>query len=217
MITNVEKLLYNTYLRVSRTAKDKPFTYRKDFSDMDDSTLLHLKRIAILLSKYPHIDADEYFLAPFKVYPNAEHFTIDYYAGMGAVNAYTLYMKQIQEMPPDSDEQLQFIRKSLKYIGSFCIKNKIKLESYSTFKSGLSYDWMKHVKKHEVSVYVLMAFPEISDIIKESAEDEKELFLGEIGKYFWGYKTKLIQSQIAKELISEGLKRVSKVVNKNND
>lgn len=217
MITNVEKLLYNTYLRVSRTAKDKPFTYRKDFSDMDDSTLLHLKRIAILLSKYPHIDADEYFLAPFKVYPNAEHFTIDYYAGMGAVNAYTLYMKQIQEMPPDSDEQLQFIRKSLKYIGSFCIKNKIKLESYPTFKSGLSYDWMKHVKKHEVSVYVLMAFPEISDIIKESAEDEKELFLGEIGKYFWGYKTKLIQSQIAKELISEGLKRVSKVVNKNND
>lgn len=200
-------------MRVSRTAKNKPFSYRKDFSDMDDSALLFLKRISNLLFKYPHINPDDYFLSPYKVYPNAEHFTLEYYAGMGGVNAYSLYMKQIQEMSPDSDEQLEFIKRSLKYIGSFCIKHNITLKQYPTFKIGLTYEWMKQVKKHEISIYVLMEFSEISNIIQEVGEDEKELFLGEMGNYFWGYKSKYIQSKLAKELVKLGISKISEIVN----
>ena len=122
MITNAEKNLYNTYLRISRISRDKPFSYRKDFTDLDDKTAIHLNRISNLLFKYPHIDPEDYFRAPFKVYPNAEHFALEYYSGMGGVNAYTMYMKQLQEMPPDSDEQLEFIKRSLRHVGSFCIK-----------------------------------------------------------------------------------------------
>lgn len=212
MVTNAEKNLYNTYLRISRSSQNKPFSYRKDFTDLEDSAVVHLKRISALLSKYPHIDPDDYFLAPFKVYPNAEFFPLEYFAGMGGVNAYTIYMKQIQEMPPDSEEQIDFISKSLKTIGSFCIKHNIPVEKYSSFKTGITYDWMKHVKRHEVSIYALMEFSEISDIIKGAAEDEKELFLGDIGTYFWGYKTKYMQSKIAKTLVQEGLKRINNIV-----
>ena len=212
MLTSLEKNIYNTYLRVSRTAKNQPFSYRKDFTDFDDSKTLWVKRIGNLLFKYPHIEAEEYFRAPFKVYPNAEHFTLEYFAGMGAVSAYSLYMKQIQEMPPDSEEQLKFIQKSLKYIGTYCIRNKINVNQYATAKTGVTFDWMKHVKKHEVSVYALMEFPEISKTISEAAEDEKELFLGDVGLYFWGYKTKYIQSEIAKQLVKEGISAINKVV-----
>lgn len=213
MITNLEKSLYNTYLRVSRTAENKPFTFRKDFSDMDDSVILTLKRISNLFIKYPHITPDDYFLAPYKVYPNADHFMLDYYAGMGAINSYSLYMKQIQELPPDNDIQLEFIKKSLKYIGSYCIKNNIALEQYITRKTGLTYDWMKQVKKHEISIYVLMEFPEINNIIEGVPDDERELFLGDLGKYYIGYKSKYIQSKIAKQLVKEGIKRIKKVIN----
>jgi len=212
VITNVEKNLYNTYLRISRTVKNKPFSYRKDFSDMDDSTLLQLTRISNLFFKYPHISPDDYFLAPYKVYPNAEHFTLDYYAGMGAVEAFSIYMKQIQEMLPDSDEQLTYIKASLRFIGSFCIKNKISIKEYPQHKTGLTYDWMKHIKKHEISVYSIMEFPEIHAIIQSAAEDEKELFLGDVGKYFLGYKAKYIQSKLAKQLMREGLEKISKIV-----
>lgn len=213
MITNVEKNLYNTYLRITRSAVNKPFTYRKDFTDLDASTVLYLLRIRNLLCKYPHIKPEDYFLAPFKVYPNAEHFTLEYYAGMGAVNAYSLYMKQVQEMAPDSEEQLKFIRESLKHIGTFCIRNNINVEEYPTFKTGLTYDWMKHVKKHEISLYALMEFPEIHNIISRSAEDERELFLGELGKYYLGYKSKYMQSKIAKQLVKEGISKINNIVN----
>lgn len=180
---------------------------------MDDATLLHLHQISNLLFKYPHINPEDYFTAPFKVYPNAEHFALDYYAGMGGVGAYSMYMKQLQEMPPDSEEQLNFIKDSLKYIGSFCIKNNITLEQYPEFKTGITYSWMKQIKKHEISVYVLMEFAEICNIIKEVAEDERELFLGEIGKYYWGYKSKYIQSKFAKQLVQEGMSKINKIVN----
>jgi hypothetical protein len=212
VITNLEKNLYNTYLRVSKTAENKPFTFRKDFSDMDDSVILSLKKISNLFIKYPHITPDDYFLAPYKVYINSEHFPLDYYAGMGAINSYSLYMKQIQELPPDSDIQLEFIRKSLKHLGSFCIKNKINIEQYPKFKSGLTYEWMKQVKKHEISIYVLMEFSEINNIIESTPEDERELFLGSLGKYYMGYKAKYIQSETAKLLVKEGIKRIKKII-----
>jgi hypothetical protein len=174
---------------------------------------LHLKRIYSLLVKYPHITPEDYFTAPYKVYPNAEHFGLDFFAGMGGVAAYTNYMKQIQELPPDSEEQLEFIKRSLKYIGSFCIRQKITLEQYPTHKSGITLDWMKQIKKHEISIYVLMEFQEISNLIREVADDEKELFLGDVGTYFWGYKSKYNQSEFAKKLVKEGLAKINKIIN----
>lgn len=212
MVNERKKHIYNTYLRVSRSIKNKPFTYRKDFSDLDDSTILFLTRIDNLLTKYPHINIDAYFMAPFKVYPNAEHFNLEYFANMSGVNAYAIYMKQIQEMSPDSDEQLEFIKRSLKHIGLFCLMNKITIEQYPSYKTGLTYDWMKQIKRHEISIYALMEFPEISDIIKRMAEDEKELFLGDIGTFFWGYKTKYIQSKLACVLVKTGIKKINEVI-----
>ncbi|MDD4110009.1 MAG: hypothetical protein PHS54_00485 [Clostridia bacterium] len=212
MITNLEKNLYNTYLRVSRTAENKPFTFRKDFSDMDPSIIVHLNRISNLFLKYPHINPEDYFISPYKIYPNAEHFTLEYYAGMGAVKSYSLYKKQIQELPPDSPEQIDFIIKSLKYIGAFCIKHGIKIDQYPKFKIGLTYEWMKQVKKHEISIYVLMEFSEINNIIEEVPEDERELFLGDLGKYYLGYKSKYIQSKMAKQLVKEGINKIIKII-----
>jgi len=217
MVTNQEKNLYNTFLRISRTSQNKPFSYRKDFSTLDESSLLYTKRIYNLLSKYRHIKAEAYFLAPYKVYPNKEYFPLEFYAKMGGVSAYTMYMRQVQEMKPDSEEQLNFIAESLQFIGSHCIRNNISLDEYPTFKTGVTYDWMKQIKKHEISIYALMEFSKVGDIIGSAQEDEKELFLGDIGVDFGHYRSKYIQSKTAKTLVREGTKRIKKVIsNKNN-
>jgi hypothetical protein len=87
------------------------------------------------------------------------------------------------------------------------------LEQYPTHKSGITLDWMKQIKKHEISIYVLMEFQEISNLIREVADDEKELFLGDVGTYFWGYKSKYNQSEFAKKLVKEGLAKINKIIN----
>ena len=211
-LTNTEKILYNTYLSTTRTARNKPFRYRKDFNNFDEKDAYHLKRISNLLYKYTHIDPVEYFKAPFIINPNDEHFGLDFYAGMGGVNAFTMYMKYIQELSPDSEEQLAFIRKSLKFIGTFCVKQKISLNEYPLYKTGVIYDWMKHLKQHQISVYALMEFSEVHNIIMEVTEDERELFIDNISKFFYGYKTKYLNSISAKKLVKEGIIRIQKVI-----
>lgn len=204
--------IYNAHLRASRVHRDKPFSPRKDFKDFDAGKTVHLKRIHNLLSRYDHISMDQYFAAPYKLYPETEYFDLQFFAGMGAVKSFTLYMKALQELPPDSDYQMEQIKNSLRFIAKFCVDNKIELSAYPEHKTGITYDWMKHIKTRKISLYVMMGFDGVYDKIAGIPEDERELLLGDIGKYFLGYKTKYLQSVRAKHLIDEGLKRIEKLV-----
>jgi len=212
MITKFEQYLYNTYLYVSRTERGKPFSPRKDFSDMDPKKENHLRRIANLLTRYPHIDPKIYFKAAYEIYADQEFFELSYFSGMGAVNAYTLFMKKMRELPPDDDHQIERLKESLKFIAKFCYDNKITLKEYITFQTGVTYDWMKHLKRHQISVYALMEFPQVYDTIVSVPEDERELLLGDCGKYFLGYKSKYLKSKKAQHLVSEAIKKIDKII-----
>lgn len=212
VLTSQEKNNYNSYLYALRTTQGKPFSPRKDFAKFDEKDSYHLRRITTMLNKYPHIKPEMYFKAPFMLYKDKTFFGLDYFAGMAAVKSFTVYMKKIQEQEPDSDDQMKFIQESLKYIGAFCIKNKITVEEYPKHKTGITFDWMKHVKTHQVSIYSLMEFDDIQDTMREVAEDEKELFLGPIGKSFYTYKDRYVRSKDAKYLVTQGLNKIRKII-----
>ena len=210
-VSNREKQIYNTYLAVSRTARGEPFKPRKDFEDFDADKLYNVKRIASLLQRYPHIKPEDYFRAPYDLYSD-QQFDLSYFANMTGVAAYTQFRKKIDTLPPDHEKQLEFIADSLKFIAKFCCEKKIKLEDYTGYQSGITFDWMKHLKRHEISVYVLMEFQDIYDKILSIPEDEKEILLGDIGKYYLGYKTRYLSSEQAKTLVQEGLKKVKSII-----
>lgn len=211
-LSSYEKHLYNTYLVISRKSRNKPFTTRKDFNDLDIVKIHELKQISNLLQRYPHIKPEDYFQAPFDLYPDEEYFDLKYFATVNGVNAYTKYRRKIETLSPDNDKQLEFIAESLRFILKYCLERKIDIEQYINSKTGITFDWMKHLKRHEISVYVLMEFPEVYDCIMQVSDDERELFLGDFGKYFLGYKTKYLSSEKAKILVSEGLKKIKKLV-----
>jgi hypothetical protein len=121
-------------------------------------------------------------------------------------------MKQLQEKDPDCDDQIEFIQNSIKFIGLFCIKNKIKIDSYVDHKTGITYDWMKHVKNNEISIYSLMEFKELFEKVMGVPEDERELFLGDLSKRFYAFKDRYIKSQTAKYLVKEGMTRIKEIV-----
>lgn len=211
-VTPQEKRIYNTYLYISRTMRKKPFSPRKDFEDFRESDHFHLKRIVTFLNKFSHIHAENYFKAPYVLYEDTEYFNLDFFSGMPAVKTYTMYMKTIQEKEPDSNEQLEFIQSSLKFIGSFCVRNKLILEQYPEHKTGITYDWMKHVKNHEVSIYSLMEFPQIFKIISEVSKDEQQLFLGDLGERFYAFKDRYMKSENAKYLVQQGIKKIKTII-----
>ena len=210
-MTKFQQELYNKWLYQSRKRQNKPFTARKDFKSVGQKDLIAINRISNLLKKYPHIIPDQYFQAPFVIEPDKEYFDLSFFATMKGVRSLTLYMRHLQEQPPDSDHHLVSIAESIKFIAKFCHFNKIVLEDYPTHKSGITYSWMKHIKNREVSIFSLMEFSEVYDIIMNTPEDEREFLLGETGKYFLGYKTKYLKSETARVLVQEGLKRIRKI------
>ena len=155
-----------------------------------------------------------FFKAPFELYKDIEFIELKFFTTQKAVGAYRVYMRQLQEESPDSIHHINFIKDSLRFIGMFCIKNKIPIENYSTYSSGVTYKWMQHVKEHNVSIYIMFIFPEILNIIRNTPNDELDLFLGDVAINIANYKNRYNTSKEARRIIKEGYMKVKGVIDK---
>lgn len=177
-ITDLERLLYNKHLAVSRIQKNKPFKLKKEFKDVVDTDKhKYLKRISTLFKKHPEIDPDSFFKAPYVLYPDVEYFGLDYFSTMRAIKAYTMYRKLVFLKNPD--EQLQQVQESLNFIAMFCIKEKIYLHQYPYHRTADLFTWMKHYKENKINIYSMFEFSDICSSVKGLAEDVQRFFVSD--------------------------------------
>ena len=155
-LSDLEKLIYNKHLAVSRSIKGKPFKLKKTFEDVDPTKRLFLKRIATLFKKHPNINLDTFFSAPYKLYPDVDFFGLDYYASLRAIKSYTMYKQFLFVQDPDS--QIQEVKDSLQFIVKFCISEQISLHKYSQHMTSDLYTWMIHYKQNLINPYSMMEF-----------------------------------------------------------
>ena len=89
-MTETEKIVYNTFLRVSRSQRNKPYRLRKDFSKFEDSPdYPFVKKLANFFRKFPHIAIDTFFSAPYHVYDDtSEFYDIKFYTTPRATKLY---------------------------------------------------------------------------------------------------------------------------------
>jgi len=212
-MTEKEKDVFNTHLAVSRKQQGQPFNLKKDFNDFEnDPRYLFVKKIAMFLDKFPQIKHELFFKAPFMIYPDTKYFALDYFCTQKAIKTYTIYMKQLQEQSPDTPEQIEFIKQSLKFIALFCRDNNIKIREYINHKGGVTYSWLKHIRQRDINIYSLLEYSNIYDIIKTLEEDIKDIFLIGIDKDFYSYKIRYNNSKKAKQIVQEGLKKLEKII-----
>lgn len=213
MVTKQEKNIYNTYLAITRSCRNKPFKIRENFDGFDDSKEhLATKRLIKLFNTYPQIKRKEFFEAPFKIYEEIDHLDISFYTKYKAISIYSSYMKTIQESSPDSPDNIEFILKSLTYIGKYCLDNKINIKDYCSYNNGVIYPWMKHVKEHNVSFYVLCYYYELVDIIKNTPTDLIDMFIGDIASNVGLYINKYKTSTKARSLIINGITKIDNFI-----
>lgn len=213
-VSENQKRLYNKWLYHSRTMRDKPFKPRKQFDDISTLNIVSLQRLERMFARNPQIDEDEYFKAPFILYQEEDHFSLDFFAKMKCIGVFKTYKKKMMELPPDSDYQVQQITDSLKFIAKFCFMNKIRLDEYIHHQTGVCYSWARHIKERKISPYILMEFTEIYSIIENMPEDERNLLLGEVGSRFLVYRNRYLQSDKVKYLVQKGIERIKEGINK---
>jgi hypothetical protein len=213
LLTDHQKRIYNTHLAVSRHLRQKPFRLRTDFSNIESEKVTALKKLATFSFKWPDLNLQEYFAAPYKLYPDVEYFSLTYFASMKAITAYSIYKKQLEIQAPDS--QINNIRESLSYITKFCIDNKIQLDDYPLYKkNGIEPEWMYHMKRGKITPYVMFEFSNIFSLIQDIPEDERTLLLGNFGQNFLEYRSRYNESKKLKPFLKEAYQKVKFFIDK---
>jgi hypothetical protein len=214
-VTELEKRIYNKHLAVSRSLRNKPFKLKSDFTDFENSSKYpSIKRLSIFFKKYPDVDMDTYFIAPYKIYADTDYFDLAYFASPRAIKAYTTYKNQLLQMSPD--KQQTEVKNSLLFISRFCLMNKIQLHDYPTFKlKGMAPEWVYHLKSNKINPYSLMEFRGIFNYINEMPFDERELLLGNFGRNYTDYKSRYNSSKTLKPFLSVAAEKLKLFIDKN--
>ena len=209
LITEYEKHIYNTFLRVSRSRNKQPFKLRKNFEKVDNELYVGLKKVSSFLKRFPHIKIEDYFNAPYNLYPDEQYFPLEYFHSLKATRAYTLAMKQQENLDPDSAEQLTNIKESLVFIKRFCNEKSISPVDYINHKTNNEYSFVLHLKEHKVNIYSLLGYLGFEKNIKQR---DAEIIKFIIGEDFFNnlpaFRTKLYNSKKAVRLVESGLKKI---------
>lgn len=202
-MTEQEKHVYNNYLIVTRSKQGKPFRVRKDFEKFEEQKCYsYVKRLCAFFNRYPHIKIKEFFEAPYNIYSDTQHLSIDYYLTRAAIKSYSLYQKKLQDTSPD--HQIESIRASLQFIGSFCMRNNLPLEQYIYHKTGCIYTWMLHYREHNINIYSLFEMGDVLSIVSKAPKDERELLTDDLNKIITTFKMRYVSSNTAKQFVREG-------------
>ena len=214
-MTALEKNVYNTFLRISRSRQNKPFKLRKDFSEFDETDNVCIQKLELFFNRFKHIDLDDFFKAPFEVYLDNKSFDLKFYTTQRALKVYTLYMQRQADKSPDCDDQLYSIKSSLKYISSWCNTNNIHPGAYIEHMTNNTNTFLLHLKQHKVNIYTLFAFENFDDVISSIDIEYLRFILGSYADNISIFRTRFIKSTSAKTLSRKGLEIISNKFNTN--
>lgn len=212
-LTELEKLLYNKHLAVSRSEKGKPFKLKRDFRDIV-GTPKHkfLQRISTLFKKHPEIEYDTFFRSPYRLYPDVEYFDLEYFSSMRAVRSYTMYRKM--QFLQDPDSQLESCKESLHFIANFCVKEGIHLHQYPFHRNSDVFTWMSHFKQNKINIYTMMEFSDVLSAVQSLAEDVQKFYVGQFVENFKSLYINYIKSEKLRPYLKKAFSTLNNFINR---
>jgi hypothetical protein len=203
--------IYNTFLRISRAQKNKPFRYRKNFEDFEkEENYLPVLKLKNFFSRNPKISMEDYFLAPYYVFPDSKesYYDLKFYNSLQAIKTYSLYNKKILMEEPDSEIQLTKIKEGLEFIRDFCLEKEIQLAEYLFYKSEKTHDFLIHLAEKKISIYNLFLLKDFDKVLKTYDFELLTFILNEMASRISHFRTKFLSSQKAKLFCVQGLKKI---------
>ena len=94
-MTELEKRVYNTWLATTRSKCGNPFKLRKSWDGFDGRPeYLHVKKLAKLFMRYDNIDINEWFEAPYDIFPDKVQYDLKTYTLMKQYTTFRLYKQK---------------------------------------------------------------------------------------------------------------------------
>jgi hypothetical protein len=205
-----EKIIYNLFLKVSRSQAGLPYRLRKQWHGFEETPhYQHVLRLKNFFSRNKSVDINDFFSAPYTIYPGESGFDLPFYSSPKAIKIYTLAQKKKLLLEPDDNYHLQSITKGLKYIFRYCKEKNIKIFQYPEYREGIHPAFISHLKENRVSIYNMFAFENFDKWLRTVDSDILHFILGDLYNNLDVFRTKFLTSKYAKKLSTVGLKKIS--------
>lgn len=211
-----EKIIYNTFLKTSRTKSGLPYRLRKQWHGFENTPYYaHVLKLKNFFGRNRSVDMTEFFEAPYTIYPGESGFDLDFYSSQKAIKIYTLALRKKMLLDPDDQYHLNQVSKGLKFILKFCQENNISLNGYLSHTTGLQKQFISHLKDRKISIYNLFAFTNFDREFKSGDADILRFTLGDIYDNIDVFRTKYLNSKLLRKIAELGLTKVNKALQKN--
>ena len=207
-LTNFEKQIYNCYLKNFR--RGEPYKIRKDFSNINPNIVVFLQKLSGFLTQYPNIKVEDYFEAPNFLYKDEKYPPLKSFIGRVAIKNYSLYQKQKESRNPEI--QFDEIKDSFRFIGMYCVENKIPINSYLHKKTGCVLTWLNHYRERKINPYSLFVLGNVVSSLDNIPKDELSLFAQNLHENILAFHSRYINSPKTKRYCETLYNKVSSFV-----
>tara|TARA_R100000951_G_scaffold8193_1_gene7437 strand:+ start:9916 stop:10584 length:669 start_codon:yes stop_codon:yes gene_type:complete len=180
-MTAQEQQIYNTYLRVSRQVKNKPFKLRKQFDDLPSDKVVACATIDGILRRINATSAEDFIRASYLQFPD-DHLDLKHFTTMKAIRSYSLWLKSRKTKEFDIEDITGDILMSAKFIYGVCKENSLELSDYLEFVPvGSNSDiplFLNNLKQGDISWYILFAIGDPTKYIKRVPNELLEFMFG---------------------------------------
>ena len=214
-MTEFEKYVYNTFLRVKRIEQNKPFRARKNFDKFEDSDdYPYVKKLGMFFNKFSHIKMNNFFTAPYRVYTDSvEQFDLKFYTSPRSTKLYGIYAEQLDSENPDTEHHISFIKESMLYMFQFCRDNKLTFEQYKEHMIGDVHTVLLHVRDKKISPYAVYGIGDLGDIVKKYPAEFLDFVAGKnFAERVDLYRSRYYNSRKAKHITNQGITKLTKIL-----
>ena len=208
MITKKEEAIYNSYLYASRSIKNKPTKFRRNFENISDKDAICLKKLSLFFDKYRNISFSNWFIAPYKVYSADDYFDLQFFTTRKALKCYTIYMRDREVEAPDGDETEELMKSCLSFIYNYCKDQNITVDEYKKRHEENLPVMLLHLKEHKINFYTLHAL-EADATIKSVESSILNFIIEDFWTIFSQTRTAFMSSKTLKEKTRKGIEIIN--------
>lgn len=197
--TDFEKKIYNVYLRILGEKQGRPYTPKKDFSNMTESQKMVLKKLSLFFNTYYDVNPSTFFKAGFT--GDEKFLELSFFTSLKASRLYAKYVRERYANSVDNEESVKDFKEGIIFIYDFMKENDFNLLDYTTKTNDSGVPWFViHLKKQNISFYHIHA---LDITIDKFPKDWRELLVDNFEEMFCRTKKNFDESLQMKKIGSK--------------
>ena len=199
-IGDTEKKIYNLYLKALGEKQNRPYTPKKDFSNLTDGVIVTLKKLALFFNNYKDVNPSLFFRAGFK-HEGKNFLELSFFTSLKASRLYSKYVREKYVNSVDNEESVKDFKDGIIFIYDFMKDNEFTLTDYVNGRNESGVPWfVVHLKKQNISFYHIHAL-DIS--LDKFPADWRELLIEDFENVFFATKRNFENSLVMKKIGSK--------------